>query len=133
MDVWNRGLLETSLGRIFVALGIILGAILVRKLFVRIVIGRLRSLTGRTQTRFDDEALDVLERPIALVPVVVGVYFAVDYLGLSGGLQVLSDRIEQATVQTRKAFSRIYKKTGIDNMAQLANVLAICAMFHRDN
>ena len=98
IEVWNRGLWETGLGRIFVALGILLAALLVRKLFVRIVIGRLRSLAGKTQTRFDDEALDVLERPIAFVPVVVGVYFAVDYLGLSGGLQVLADRIVRSLI-----------------------------------
>ena len=98
IDVWGKGLLETSLGRIFVALGIILAAMLVRKLFVRIVIGRLKSLAGRTQTPFDDDALDVLERPVALIPVVVGVYIAVDYLSLSGGLQVFADRLLRSLI-----------------------------------
>ena len=48
-------------------------------------------------------------------------------------LQILSDRIGQATVQTRKLFSRVYKKIGIDNPAQLAHVLSVCALFERDN
>ena len=98
VDVWEKGLLETSLGRIFVALGIILVAMLVRNLFVRIVIGRIKSLAGRTKTRFDDEALAVLERPIAFIPVVVGVYFAVDYLALSGGLKVFADRFVRSLI-----------------------------------
>ncbi len=98
VDVWERGLLETSLGRIFVALGIILVAMLVRNLFVRIVIGRIKSLAGRTKTRLDDEALAVLERPIAFIPVVVGVYFAVDYLALSGGLKVFADRFVRSLI-----------------------------------
>jgi len=98
IDVWDRGLLETSLGRIFVALGILLAAMLVRKLFVRIVIGRLKLLAARTQTQFDDEALDVLERPVAFVPVVVGVYFAVEYLGLSGGMQMFAERVVRSLI-----------------------------------
>ena len=98
IDVWERGLFETSLGRIFVALGILLAAMLVRKLFMRIVIGRLKSLAGRTLTQFDDEALGVLERPVAFVPVVVGFYFAVDFLGLTGGLQMFADRIVRSLI-----------------------------------
>lgn len=97
-DVWHKGLLETSLGRIFVAVGIVLGALLIRNLFVRIVIGRVKSLTVKTQTRFDDEALAVLERPIAFIPVVVGVYFAVDYLALDGGLKIMAERLVRSMI-----------------------------------
>ena len=98
VDVWEKGLLETNLGRIFVALGIILVAMLVRNLFVRIVIGRIKLLAGRTKTRFDDDALAVLERPMAFIPVVVGVYFAVDFLALSDGLKVFADRFVRSLI-----------------------------------
>lgn len=98
VDVWDKGLLETGLGRILVALGILLLAMLVRNLFVRIVIGRLKSLAARTKTSFDDEALEVLERPIAFIPVVVGVYFAIDYLALHGGLKVFADRFVRSLI-----------------------------------
>ncbi len=98
VDVWEKGLLETNLGRIFVALGIILVAMLVRNLFVRIVIGRVKSIADRTKTRFDDEALAVLERPIAFIPVVVGVYFAIDYLALAGGLKLFADRFVRSLI-----------------------------------
>ena len=98
VDVWQRGLLETGLGRIFVALGIILVTLLLRSLFVKIVFDRVKSLAGRTDTRFDDEALAALERPIAFIPVVVGVYLAVDYLSLSGGLEVFADRLVRSLI-----------------------------------
>ena len=98
VDVWQKGLLETGLGRIFVALGIILVTMLLRSLFVKIVFGRVKSLAGRTNTRFDDEALAALERPIAFIPVVVGVYLAVDYLSLSGGLEVFADRLVRSLI-----------------------------------
>ncbi len=98
VDVWNRGFWDSSLGRIFVALGILLVAMLVRKLSVRIVVGRLKTLTDKTQTRFGEAALDVLERPLTFVPVVVGVYFAVDYLELTGGLKMFADRVVRSLI-----------------------------------
>lgn len=97
-DVWGTGLLETSFGRIFVALGILILALLVRNLFVKLVIGWLQRVAKKTKTRFDDEALAVLERPMAFIPVVVGLYLAVDYLALSGGLQVFADRLVRSLI-----------------------------------
>lgn len=98
VDVWNRGLLETSLGRIFVALGIVILALLVRNLFVKLVIGWFRRMAQKTATRLDDEALSVLERPMAFIPVLVGLYLAVDYLELSGGLELFADRLVRSLI-----------------------------------
>ncbi len=98
VDVWNRGLLETSLGRIFVALGIVVLALLVRNLFVKLIIGWLRRMAQKTDTRIDDEALTVLERPVAFIPVLVGLYLAVDYLNLSGGLALFADRMVRSLI-----------------------------------
>ncbi|GAB6906583.1 MscS mechanosensitive ion channel [Desulfosarcina cetonica] len=98
LEAWDKGQLGTGLGRILVALGIILVAVLVRKLFVRIVIGRLRKLAARTRTQLDDKALSVLERPMAFIPVVAGIYFAVDALALTGALNLFADRLVRSLV-----------------------------------
>jgi len=98
VDVWNRGLLETSLGRIFVALGIVILALLVRNLFVKLILGWFRRMTKKTVTRLDDEALAVLERPLAFIPVLAGLYLAVDYLDLSGGLKIFADRLVRSLI-----------------------------------
>jgi MscS family membrane protein len=98
VDVWNRGLLETSLGRIFVALGIVVLALLVRNLFVRLIVGWFRRMAQKTNTRLDDEALAVLERPMAFIPVLVGLYLAIDYLDLSGGLALFADRLVRSLI-----------------------------------
>lgn len=45
----------------------------------------------------------------------------------------LADRIDQAPVQLRKVFSRIYTKLGVNNLAQLAHILTVCEMFAIDN
>ena len=98
VDVWQKGLFETSFGRIFVALSIILLALLVRNLFVKLIIGWFHRLAKKTKTRFDDDALAVLERPMAFIPLVVGIYLAVDYLALSGGLKVFADRLVRSLI-----------------------------------
>jgi len=98
MDVWDKGLLETSLGRIFVALGIVILALLVRNLFVKLFIGWFRRMAKKTATHIDDEALTVLERPMAFIPVLVGLYLAVDYLDLSGGLELFADRLVRSLI-----------------------------------
>ena len=98
VDVWDKGIFETSLGRIFVALGIVLLALLIRNLFVKLIIGWFRRLAEKTKTYFDDNALAVLERPLAFIPVVVGFYLAVDYLALSGGFKVFADRLVRSLI-----------------------------------
>jgi len=98
LDVWQKGLFETSFGRIFVALSIILLALLVRNLFVKLIIGWFHRMAKKTKTRFDDDALTVLERPMAFIPLVVGIYLAVDYLALSGGLKVFADRLVRSLI-----------------------------------
>ena len=98
VDVWDKGLLDTSFGRIFIAMSIVLVAILIRNLFMKMVIGRLKSMTAKTKTPFDDEALDVLERPVAFIPIVMGIYFALDYLALPAGLKVFSDRFVRSLI-----------------------------------
>lgn len=97
-DVWNRGLLETSLGHIFLALGIVVLALLVRNLFVKLIVGWFRRMAQKTNTRLDDEALAVLERPLASIPVLAGIYLAVDYLDLSGGLALFADRLVRSLI-----------------------------------
>jgi MscS family membrane protein len=98
VQAWETGQLSKGPGRFWVAAGIVLVALLVRGLFVRILLGRLKRLAERSRTRFDDDALAVLQRPLSLVPVVVGIYFAVDYLALSGGLKLFADRLVRSLI-----------------------------------
>lgn len=73
-DVWNEGLFGATVGQILIALGILVLAIIVRRLFARIVISNLRVLTQRTRGQFDDLVLDAIDPPLRLVPVILGVY-----------------------------------------------------------
>jgi hypothetical protein len=47
-------------------------------------------------------------------------------------ISILAERIDQAPVQLRKIFSRIYEKLGIDSSHQLVRTLTICELFNAE-
>mgnify|MGYP007068494303 CR=1 FL=1 len=93
VEVWNTGVLGVSLGRILVAVGIFLLCLLMRRLFIRIVSRRLQAWTKRSKTEIDDHVIVALEQPIGLIPVVLGLFLAAEFLQLSGTLALLADKL----------------------------------------
>jgi len=66
-------------------------------------------------------SFDLTEREITLIE-----EFAKDY----PSHKVMAERLYAAPTQLRKAFTRIYKKLGIESSGQLIHVLTVCSMFH---
>ena len=98
VDVWEKGLFGVDLGRLVVALLIVVGFLLVRRLIAKLLAGRLRAIAKRTRFQIDDEIVEALEEPLALIPVVLGVFIAAEYLSLSGQLEVIADQIVRSLV-----------------------------------
>ncbi|HIC85916.1 MAG TPA: mechanosensitive ion channel family protein [Desulfobacterales bacterium] len=98
VDVWQRGVYGIDIGRILVAILIFLVFLIARRLFARFIINRLASFTARTKTKLDDEALEVLRKPISFIPVVIGVFFATSYLPLSGILSEVADNVVRSLI-----------------------------------
>ena len=98
VDVWEKGLFGVDLGRLVVALLIVVGFLLVRRLIAKLLAGRLRSIAKRTRFQIDDEIVEALEEPLALIPVVLGVFIAAEYLSLSGQLEAIADQIVRSLV-----------------------------------
>lgn len=98
VEVWETGLLGVDLGRIVVALLILFGFLLVRRLFAKILTGWVAALAKRTRFRLDDEIVEVLQDPIAFIPVVLGIFFATEYLSFSGALENVADRVLRSLV-----------------------------------
>ncbi|MEN3975508.1 mechanosensitive ion channel family protein [Emcibacter sp. SYSU 3D8] len=80
VEVWTHGLLGTTVGDILIAIGIVLVAVVVRRLFSHIVVVNLKKATARTRNQFDDAAVDAIAPPLRLVPVILGLYLAFRYL-----------------------------------------------------
>lgn len=97
-DVWQNGVYGIDIGRYLVAILILAGFLVLRRLFTRWVLERLRRLTAKTRTNLDEEVLGALERPLQFVPVVMGVFFAVEYLPLGGAIETVADRLVRSLV-----------------------------------
>ncbi|MDY6880997.1 MAG: mechanosensitive ion channel family protein [Desulfatiglans sp.] len=98
IEVWEEGLFGIDIGRIIVAVFIFVGFLLIRRLIARLVINRLNAITKRTKSRLDDDALEVLEKPVSFVPVILGVFFAAKYLPLTSQMELIADRIVRSLI-----------------------------------
>jgi len=79
-EVWVTGVGGVDFGRALTALAIVLGFLILRGLFTRFVLGFLRRIAARTQTTMDDSLLESLDGPVRLVPIILGLFIAIDYL-----------------------------------------------------
>ena len=81
--VWNIGVFGTNLGEIFQAMGIFLLFIFARRIFFRTTMKSLKRLAKKTQTDVDDQVIAALEHPLEFAFVVIGLYFAGQFVTLS--------------------------------------------------
>jgi MscS family membrane protein len=98
VDVWKEGLFGIDIGRIISALLIFFFFLFLRQLLARFVINRLYAFAKRTRFQFDDEVVEVLRQPIAFVPIILGFFFATEYLSLSGSLEVMSTNLLRSLI-----------------------------------
>lgn len=82
--VWETSFLGLNVGDALVAILILLIAFAVRGLFSRLLRVVIKRETEKTETLIDDKVLEAVSDPLKLVPVIIGVYVAVQVLGLEG-------------------------------------------------
>ena len=86
VDVWKNGFLGIDIGQIVIALAILFACLILRRLFTRIVLSRVKAWTKRTKYTADQQVVEALEGPIRFIPVVLGIFLATEYLTLEGTL-----------------------------------------------
>ncbi|MDA0997437.1 MAG: mechanosensitive ion channel family protein [Proteobacteria bacterium] len=84
IDIWRQGVGGVNFTRIFGALAIFMGFLIFRGLFARFALGGLRLAAKRTPWTADDKLVDLLAPPLRFIPIVVGIFFATQYLHLEG-------------------------------------------------
>lgn len=80
-DVWETSLFGLDAGNAILAVLVITFSLLFRGFIAHRIIGFLARLAGRTKTNIDDELLRALEEPLKLIPVIIGIFFALRLLG----------------------------------------------------
>ena len=82
--IWQDGVLGIDIGSIVLAIGIFAAFMVLRRVFTVVVVAALQRWAQRTRISFDDHIVAALRDPIRFVPVVLGVFFALEVLDLSG-------------------------------------------------
>ncbi|MEM7225155.1 MAG: mechanosensitive ion channel domain-containing protein [Pseudomonadota bacterium] len=98
VEVWNYGVLGISLGRLITAAAILIVFLVTRRLFIRVVMRRIKRWAEKTRTDIDNKIITALEQPLGLIPVGLGVFFAAEFLELDGTLQVIADHIVKSLI-----------------------------------
>ena len=87
-----------EVGRILTAFGIVLAFLILRQIFTNLVIGRLQRWAERSDTRLNEETVRSLAPPIRFIPLLIGLFVAVAYLGVEGNLASIADNILRSLV-----------------------------------
>ncbi|MGD2133449.1 MAG: mechanosensitive ion channel family protein [Maricaulaceae bacterium] len=96
-DVWERGVLGSSIGDLALALLAIAVGFLFRGLIVAVVLGFFARLAKRTRMTFDDNLVKALDPPLRIAPVILGFYIAFAVLGFdTGGESLLGSVLRSA-------------------------------------
>ncbi len=98
LSVWNTGFLGINMGDMIIALGIFLVFLVLRGLFSKIVIHYVVRLTSKTQNEYDDLFARALETPVRMVPVVLGFFFATNFIEMKGETALYTDTITRTLI-----------------------------------
>lgn len=98
LRVWQIGILNTSLGDIFIAFGVFLTFLSARRIVFRFLSHALQRLTGRTQTDIDDRILEAIERPLEFTFVIIGLYISGQVVDLSPSLNAIFGQIIRSLI-----------------------------------
>ncbi len=98
VEVWNTSAFGINVGHLLTALGIFLIFWALRSVFARTVIRYIARWVARTRTDVDDQLLETIRQPLSFVPVVLGLFFAFDALGLRGLYAQIADNIIRSLI-----------------------------------
>lgn len=97
-EVWENGILGIDIGQILIALGIFTAFLIFRGLFANIALNRLHALSRRTSNAYDDQIIDALAPPIRFIPVVLGLFFAFEYISLNPAMDEFGRQVIKSLI-----------------------------------
>ncbi len=97
-EVWNHGLMGVDIGSIVTALLIFFGFLLIRGIFSRYVLNKLRDWAKDSKTKIDNKIVEALIPPIKFIPIIMGIFFATHYLDLNETADAFIMRLERSLI-----------------------------------
>ena len=97
-DVWQHGVFGVDVGHLFAAVLVFFVFLLIRHYIAGFFMNRLHRLAARTKTPIDDAAISAIEPPVRFVPVVLGVFFAIEVMNPTGAFAKLGDNLVRSLI-----------------------------------
>ena len=97
-DVLNNTAFGTSFGRILLAVFVFALLLIARGLFARFVIGWLKRVARRTDNTLDDSMIRAIDHPMRFVPVLIGLFLALEILQLQGTFETIGLRLIRSLI-----------------------------------
>jgi len=98
LTVWRVGILHTTLGDIFIATGVFLSFLLVRRIFSRFFCYVCHRLGRQTETDIYDRTLEAIKRPLEFTFVIIGLYISGQVVELSPALNTIFGQIIRSLI-----------------------------------
>ncbi|GJL85150.1 MAG: mechanosensitive ion channel protein [Micavibrio sp.] len=97
-DVWEHGFMGVDVGSIAVALAIFFGFLLIRGILSKYILRRLHLWAEKSENKVDDKVVDAIMPPIRFIPIVLGLFFAGQYLELDETLGDFFGRMTRSLI-----------------------------------
>lgn len=97
-EIWNQGAYGFTYGQIITILAIILFSLIIRGIFSRVLVRGIARAASGTETQFDDALVKAVATPLRIVPVILGIYFALQYAQVGGEAAEIADRVLQSAI-----------------------------------
>jgi len=97
-DVWKEGIFGINASEIIIGFIIFLIFYVLRRLFAKLIIGRLNKIVMKSQNKLDDTVVDVIEGPLKFLPVVIGFFIASSYIDFTNQVQGFIDLVNRTLI-----------------------------------
>ncbi len=87
-DVWSHGLFGIDIGSIIIALLIFGSFLVLREFMAKFILRRLELWAEGSENKLDDRIIPVLIPPAKFIPILLGVFFAGQYLEFEGDHEI---------------------------------------------
>lgn len=96
--IWNQGAYGFTFGQITTIVAILIFSLIVRGLFSRLIIRGIGRAASGTDTKLDDALVEALSTPLRVIPVIIGIYLALQYAELTTGAALVVDKLLQSLI-----------------------------------
>ncbi len=98
LEIWNQGAYGFTYGQIVIIVCILLISLIIRGLFSRIIVRGIARAAAGTETQIDDALVKAIATPLKIVPVIIGVYVALQLVSVSGETKIIADKAIQSII-----------------------------------